>query len=115
MAQVSAKLRSYEGGFAHWCPGCESMHMIAVSEPFPNSARWSFDGELDRPTFSPSVHIAWEGLDPPITGPLVKRVCHYFLTAGRLQFLGDCTHALKGQTVDLPDLPEHVRSDRWAD
>jgi hypothetical protein len=26
-----------------------------------------------------------------------------FVTDGRIQFLGDCTHALAGQTVDLPD------------
>lgn len=24
-------------------------------------------------------------------------------TDGRIQFLNDCTHALAGQTVDLPD------------
>jgi hypothetical protein len=25
---------------------------------------------------------------------------------GRIQFLGDCTHALAGQTVDLPEIQE---------
>ena len=35
--------------------------------------------------------------------------CHTFVTDGRIQFLGDCTHALAGQTVDLPDWP--VRND----
>jgi hypothetical protein len=30
-------------------------------------------------------------------------VCHSFVTDGRIQFLGDCTHALAGQTVDLPE------------
>ena len=30
-------------------------------------------------------------------------ICHSFVTDGRIQFLGDCTHKLAGQTVDLPD------------
>jgi hypothetical protein len=32
-----------------------------------------------------------------------QRVCHSFVTDGRIQFLSDCTHELAGQTVDLPD------------
>ena len=31
-------------------------------------------------------------------------VCHSFVTDGRIQFLGDCTHDLAGHTVELPDL-----------
>ena len=31
------------------------------------------------------------------------KVCHSFVTNGRIQYLGDCTHKLAGQTVDLPD------------
>jgi len=33
-------------------------------------------------------------------------ICHSFIRDGKIQFLGDCTHALAGQTVDLPELPE---------
>ncbi|WP_241754456.1 hypothetical protein [Cupriavidus basilensis] len=33
-------------------------------------------------------------------------VCHSFVTDGRIQFLGDCTHALAGQTVPLAEFPE---------
>lgn len=29
-------------------------------------------------------------------------VCHYFLRNGQIQYLGDCTHAMRGQTVPLP-------------
>ena len=28
MGQINSKLRSVTGGFAHWCPGCEGMHVI---------------------------------------------------------------------------------------
>ena len=29
--------------------------------------------------------------------------CHSFVRSGRIEFLSDSTHALAGQTVDLPD------------
>jgi len=84
----------------HWCPACKEPHDFAVDQPFNNGAKWSFDGDVDRPTFSPSMNVR--------TGPMPDGhldVCHYFLKEGRIQFLGDCTHDMKGQTVDLPDLP----------
>ena len=96
MSQVSAYLRDCDGGYLHWCPGCAAMHMIPVSEPLPNEARWSFDGDLTTPTFHPSVNISWE---EPTPGR-----CHYFLHAGQLKFCSDSTHALSGQTVPLPML-----------
>ena len=34
-----------------------------------------------------------------------KDICHYSTTDGRIQFLGDCTHALKGTTVDMVPEP----------
>ncbi len=40
----------------------------------------------------------------------VNTVCHSFLTDGRIQFLDDCTHAMAGQTVDLPSFP-HGKAD----
>lgn len=35
--------------------------------------------------------------------------CHTFITDGKVQFLSDCTHALAGQTLDLPELPPHLQ------
>jgi hypothetical protein len=32
--------------------------------------------------------------------------CHSFVTDGRIQFLGDCTHHPVGQTVPLPPWDE---------
>ncbi len=109
MGKLSPKLRSVEGGFSHWCPGCEEMHVIAT--------RWSFDGNVDRPTFNPSVKITgvqsvvvkgeWTGeWVRDAQGKPLRYCCHYILTAGRLNFCPDSTHALAGKTVDLPDLPE---------
>lgn len=91
------------------CPGCEDNHQISVGT-------WTFNGDLDRPTFSPSVLVGgvqWDtDLYPyfqsrtdrhpgvPVGGRIV---CHSFVTDGQIRFLGDCTHDLAGQTVDLPE------------
>lgn len=78
---------------------------------------WSFDGNLDRPTFNPSVKItgkqrvvingkwtrAWQR---DSTGKPVDMCCHYLLHAGQLKYCADSTHALAGKTVPLPELPE---------
>lgn len=118
MGKVSPYLRNVEGGFSHWCPGCEEMHFIAVGRQ--SGPNWSFDGNVDRPTFNPSVRITGkltEKVDGKWTGKwirdadgrLVDMCCHYFLHGGQLQYCGDSTHALAGQTVPLPELPEHLR------
>ncbi len=87
----------------HWCPGCKTMHQIAVETPFRNGARWTWDGNAAAPTFSPSVSISLELNIKACDRP--PRRCHYFIRAGRIEFCGDSTHALAGQSVDLPDIP----------
>lgn len=32
-------------------------------------------------------------------------VCHSFVTEGRIQFLGDCTHVLAGQAMPMAEFP----------
>lgn len=59
--------------------------------------RWTWNGDGDAPTFSPSVLVSWDYGEERI-----QHRCHSFVEGGRIRFLGDCTHALKGQTVDLP-------------
>lgn len=67
-----------------WCPGCDEAHAVPVTGP----KAWTFDGNLDAPTLSPSL-LCRRGGDS---------VCHSFVRAGRMQFLGDCTHALPRAT-----------------
>lgn len=120
MGQISKKLRSAQGGgVLFWCPGCEEMHQVIVEGP----GAWGYNGNPNAPTFTPSVLVrnghyvpGQEGKDCWCT--FEKRtgrkagfkcsVCHSFVTDGRIQFLSDCTHPLAGQTVDLPDLPQHL-------
>ena len=84
------------------CPGCDAIHQVRHGEgPRP---RWAWNGDLVHPTLSPSILVRWPYGDPP-----QERVCHSFVTDGRIQFLGDCTHALAGQTVDLPAWDSQVQ------
>lgn len=114
MGQVSSVLRRVQGGYAHWCPGCEEIHVL------PDG--WTFDGNLEKPTFSPSFKYSGTRcvyVDGKWTGEFVKdadgkpadRQCHYILTNGVLNFCSDCNHALAGKAVPLPPLPEGFTDD----
>ncbi|QKK95792.1 ammonia monooxygenase [Pseudomonas sp. 13159349] len=104
-----------DGSLWFWCAGCDKPHSLRVgSGPGP---RWGYNGNADSPTFTPSVLAQWDEGEPPATTPEIRdkirsgeivqvkvaKVCHSFVTDGRIQYLTDCTHALVGQTVDLPD------------
>lgn len=101
MSLLSNKLRSVaDNGLMFWCPGCDGAHRIAHGAG--SGPRWGWNGDVDRPTFTPSVLVRYDGPDAGRDGA-PPTVCHSFVTDGRIQFLGDCTHALAGQTVDLGD------------
>lgn len=99
MGALSATLRNSEGGrLTWWCPGCDGAHQIATGEgPGP---RWGWNGDAEKPTFTPSVLVRYDGADAGNGGP--PAVCHSFVVDGHMQFLGDCTHGLAGQTVPIP-------------
>lgn len=88
---AKAKLVTHEGvkGLRFHCPGCECSHFIYIESPNEWGYHWQFNGDVDRPTLSPSVQ---------------GRGCHCFVRDGRIEFLSDCSHALAGQTVELPDI-----------
>ncbi len=99
-----ATVTTNQGSFYCWlifCPGCQCAHG-------PNEG-WTFNGDFERPTFHPSILVkSVRGLRPDGSGSeedgtLERSVCHSFVTDGRIRFLPDSTHALSGQTVDLPD------------
>lgn len=118
MSALSRVLRKVAGNaLSFWCPGCNMAHMVRHGDgPGP---RWTWNGNAETPTFSPSVLLQWDQWVPPASTPEIlarinsgeivqtkePRVCHSFVTDGRIQFLGDCTHHLAGQTVDLPEWP----------
>ena len=74
------------GGYTIYCQGCKTHHVF--------DKRWTFNGDFEKPTFSPSMLV---NKDKP-------NRCHSFVRDGKIQFLDDCFHELKGQTVDLLDI-----------
>lgn len=110
MGALSAKLRNIgteaDKRVAFWCPGCKMAHQVRIAGDSPV---WGWDGNVDAPTFTPSVlvTIPWSRSVEPGDDPAEWRdqICHSFVRAGKIEFLGDCTHELKGQTVPLPDWP----------
>jgi len=72
-----------------FCPGCNDIHAMSPQIH-------SFNGDFDRPTFSPSLLMNF----------IPNKVCHSFVKDGKIQFLNDSWHKLKGQTVELPEINE---------
>lgn len=116
MAQVSKFLRSTKTGFIHYCPACDEAHHYVTDGP----TKWSFNGNVDRPSFTPSMKISWGHFaDPNYKTEQgeedLSGVCHYVLTDGQIAFCSDCTHSLAGQTVALPELPDRMQGDKYGD
>lgn len=105
-------------GVRFFCLGCQENHIVRITGASP----WGFNNNLDRPTVTPSILITSGHYlrTPPVVGDCYcdwsKRFpnkeptlwkckrCHSFVTDGRIIYLPDCSHALKGQTIDLPDI-----------
>lgn len=119
-AEVTRIARGNDGDvfLMFWCPGCEKYHGPRIESTLGRSV-WAWNGDRERPTLSPSVlvrsghHVpehmpgspcwcTYNAEHPEQPTSFKCYVCHSFVTDGRIQFLSDCTHALAGQTVDLP-------------
>lgn len=109
--------KATNGTVLFWCPGCDEAHGVNTDPSQPGPC-WAWNGSLDAPTFTPSILVrsAWpieggkpvhpfkyKGSYPPPEGVCKPSVCHSFVTDGRIQFLGDSSHGLAGQTVELPE------------
>ena len=104
-----------DGSLAFYCPGCQTYHSF--------DSRWSFNGSMEKPTFTPSLKVGpWWGMPPEADLDLrdengnrkldengrifgaQEMLCHSFVTDGMIRFLPDCTHPLAGKTVPIPDI-----------
>jgi hypothetical protein len=109
------KLRKADDGrYLFYCEGCGGLHAF--------DDRWTFNGDLDKPTFSPSLLIrsghymndhksdkcwcTYNAEHPDDPAPFECTICHSFVTDGKIQYLSDSTHKLAGQTVNLKDESE---------
>jgi hypothetical protein len=119
---------TYEKQYAgFFCPACQEIHYMGVGDHIPvNAPKWSFNFDDEKPVFGPSLlcrwgHHAYDRKTEAECKHCQARaagsedhykcgICHSFIGCngaqpGQIIFLGDCTHALAGQTVDLPDIP----------
>jgi hypothetical protein len=101
------------------CPGCNGYHAVTVKGGQSPGPVWGYNWNDEKPTFTPSLLVRWVSvpkifekdssgkyvLDPKgrIKGAK-DQICHSFITDGKIQFLSDCTHKLKGQTVELDNI-----------
>ena len=82
-----------DGSFSHWlyfCPACEAPHQL--------DKRWTFNGDMDKPTFRNSVLVH------PVPAAGIPK-CHSYITDGVIAYLADCTHAMAGKSVPIPEWP----------
>ncbi len=110
------KVKKYEGYPGHYvgfkCPGCKGFHIIPTADANVGNC-WSFNYNYEKPTFTPSILSRWtrtptdEEAARIIAGEKIefqKMICHSYVTDGKILFLDDCTHTLRGQTVELEDV-----------
>ena len=119
MGALSPILRNLQWGkggkaLSFWCPGCNSAHSVVIQRGSyrPDGPVWGWNGSAEAPTFTPSLLVtSGKRVDPSYQPdpdfPDPPECCHSFIADGQIQFLGDCTHALAGQTVPIPPWPDH--------
>ena len=86
-----------------WCPGCVHVHVFWVTGEGPT---WDWDGNLEKPTFSPS-HL--------VRGGSRDITCHSYLREGVWEFLPDSTHPLAGQKIEIVKLPIWLKKEGERD
>lgn len=86
---MSKLLRDWPDRTFFYCPACKTKHAINVS--------WNITGSDDCPTVNPSVLT---------TMPPTDYRCHLFIRNGKIEYCGDCSHDMKGKTVDMEDINE---------
>lgn len=75
---------------------------------------WTWNGDVDKPTLRPSVltngfyRMTESEYQTVRSGGKIDRRdyrCHTWVTDGQAQFLDDCNHELRGQAVDMMEVP----------
>lgn len=87
--------------FLFYCPGCNCAHIIPTECSFKGPI-WNFDGNMESPTFTPSLRTFY-------THPNSKEkitTCHLTITNGKIQYCADSPHALAGQTISMVPIPK---------
>ena len=69
--------------YVFWCPGCQETHTFDVGP-----GKWSFDGDMESPSFVPSLKYDR---------------CHLVVRKGVIEFFGDCRHRYRNRDVALQE------------
>ena len=73
-------------GYSFYCPACKSLHAFNLDTD--SAPWWTFDGNLDEPSFSPSLRYVVAG-------------CHLYVSSGQIHYCNDCRHEFRGQVVPM--------------
>jgi len=90
------------------CPGCNMGHTFVTSwgiralqnrvgrGHFGTPPTWKFNGDMVKPTFQPSLLYTFsDGVEP------AQRICHLFMTDGKICYLADSTHQYSGKSIEM--------------
>jgi len=77
------KLQIHGDGLAAYCPACKTYHLF--------DKRWTHNGDFDKPSFTPSMHVNAGQSDS----------CHSFLTDGMWHYSEDSGHEYAGRSLAL--------------
>ena len=98
----------------HWQIECPASQCIEI----PRDGRWTFNGDFENPTFSPSINEtrgkAGQTQAEFKADPNPWRN-HVFIRDGYIQYLSDCTHELAGMTVQIKPLDDYHLSRYFPD
>ena len=106
MERLSPVLYISQGGLAWMCPACDHPHILSTEQYGPKDAkaRWTFNGNVNAPTFSPSILSTMAAPDG------THYVCHSFVRNGMIEYLSDCTHKFAGQIIPLGLMDDWINS-----
>jgi len=79
------------------CPAC-GWHDLPVKVIVKENRSWEWNGDLEKPTITPSVRHFHNGMPAEGIKPFC---CHYYIRNGVFEFLPDCTHDKAGQTIPM--------------
>lgn len=88
-----------------YCPACERAHRLIVENEADPSHVWQFDGDMEYPTFTPSLLVE----SGPMRPGEPNHICHSYMRNGVWRFLGDCTHSLANHKTPMVDFPDNYR------
>jgi hypothetical protein len=91
-------INSNQGIYSIYCEMCQINHHIPTVGDHPV---WTFNGDLEYPTFMPSVVVSSKYSAENNANPYI---CHFFIKNGTIEYQGDCTHEFKNKTLSLKDI-----------